>query len=337
MAECDHLELLTSENEERVGKVKQFLEAGCGCSRGIKGSHCSLQFSKAVVLENLNNCMELSHGELDLAILANIQASTFIEISGEKRKRSTRCSLTFQGRTICKEMFLILYGISYSRFLRLKDHYGENGLSLRVHGNHKRLPHNATPQAVSEDVKNFLTNYVEENATLLPGRIPGFKNDDIKLLSSSDTKMSVWRDFKKSCEETGKQGVCYTKFINLWQQFHPNVVVAKPMSDLCLTCQQKTCKLVRSANLPDREKSPTEPSQPAHISNSSTPVTEDLVRSCVTPRKVQRVRETLQSETDQYKCAIKLLPDFFTPAELAMSNTDGNFGKQPLDKTKSIL
>ena len=72
MAECDHSELLTSENEECVGKVKQFLEAGCRCSRGIKGSHCSLQFSEAAVLENLNNCMELSHGELDLVILANI-------------------------------------------------------------------------------------------------------------------------------------------------------------------------------------------------------------------------------------------------------------------------
>ena len=81
------------------------------------------------------------------------------------------------------------YYYYYSRFLRLKDHYGENGLSLRVQGNHKRLPHGATLQAVSEDVKNFLTNYVEENTVLLPGRIPGFKNDDIKLLSSSDTKM----------------------------------------------------------------------------------------------------------------------------------------------------
>lgn len=57
---------------------------------------------------NLNNCMELLHEELDLVILANIQASTFIEISGEKQKWSPRCSFTFQGRTICKEMFLIL-------------------------------------------------------------------------------------------------------------------------------------------------------------------------------------------------------------------------------------
>ena len=151
--------------------------------------------------------MELSHGELDLVILANIQASTFIEISGEKQKR---CSFTFQARAICKEMFLTIHEISYLQFQRLKDHYEENGLSERVHGSHKRLPHNATQQAVSEDVKNFLTNYVEENAVLLPGRIPGFKNDDIKLLSSSDTK--------KACDGRDKQSVCFSKFTELWKQ-----------------------------------------------------------------------------------------------------------------------
>ena len=246
-------------------KVKQFLQAGCGCSKGIKGGQCSQQFSEVAVIANLNNCMELSHEELDLVILANIQASTLIEISGEKRKRSPRCSFTFQARAICKEMFLTIYGISYSRFRRLKHHYEENGLSVRVHGNRKKLPHNAKPQAVSEDVKNFLTNYVEENAVLLPGRIPGFKNDDIKLLSSSDTKISVWREFKKACHESDKQSVCFSKFTELWKQFHPNVMVAKPMSDLCLTCQQNTCKLVRSANLPDNEKSECVQAQQEHL------------------------------------------------------------------------
>lgn len=141
MDEGDQVELLI-DKEEIVGKVKQFLQAGCGCSRGIKGGHCSQQFSEAAVLVNLNNCMELSHGELDLVILANIQAFTSIEVSGGKRKRSPRCSFTFQARAICKEMFLKLYGISYSRFRRLKDHYEENGISLRSHGNRKRLPHN---------------------------------------------------------------------------------------------------------------------------------------------------------------------------------------------------
>ena len=33
-----------------------------------------------------------------------------------------------------------------------------------------------------------------------------------------------------------------------------NVVVTKPMTDLCMTCQQNTTRLVRAANFPEHEK-----------------------------------------------------------------------------------
>ena len=203
--------------------MKNFLQDGCGCSHGKNRSPCSLQFYEALILENLRNCMELSHGELDLVILANIQAFTYVEVSGEKRKRSQRSAFTFQTRPICKEMFLWLYGISCSQFRQLKDHYEDNGISLRVHGNHGRLPPNATSQVVNEEVKNFLTNYVKENAVLLPGRIPGFKKEDIKLLSSSKTKMSVSRKRVKRVERmqsaTQNLFICGSNFIQtlLWQ------------------------------------------------------------------------------------------------------------------------
>ena len=107
----------------------------------------------------------------------------------------------------------------------------------------------------SQWVKVFLSNYVEENAISLPGRIPGYKDDDIKLLSSHGTKTGVWHAFESACKAAGKQAVRYSKFIDLWQQFHPSVIVAKPMTDLCLTCQENTSKLLRAANLPDHEKS----------------------------------------------------------------------------------
>ena len=110
MAECDLVDAL--ENEEIIAKVKKFLQDGCGCSHGTKGGQCCQQFSKEAVLSNLNNCLELSHGELDLVILANIQAFTNTEIIGEKRKRSSRCSFLYLNRPICKDMFLNLYGIS---------------------------------------------------------------------------------------------------------------------------------------------------------------------------------------------------------------------------------
>ena len=128
MAECDLLDVLKS--EEIIAKVTKFLQEGCGCSRGTIGRQCCEQFSKKAVLSNLN-CLELSHGELDLVILANIQACMNVEIIGEKRKRSSRSSLLYLNRPICKDMFLNLYGISYSRFRRLKEHYEAHRLSQK--------------------------------------------------------------------------------------------------------------------------------------------------------------------------------------------------------------
>ena len=41
---------------------------------------------------------------------------------------------------------------------------------------------------LSKNVTRFLQNYAEKNAILLPGRIPGYKRDDIKILPSSQSK-----------------------------------------------------------------------------------------------------------------------------------------------------
>ncbi|XP_074634268.1 uncharacterized protein LOC141892822 [Acropora palmata] len=256
----------TVNKESVIIKFEKFMQEGCGCRRGSTGGQCCNDVLLATGLKNLYNCLELSHAELDLVILTNIQAFTPSEATpGEKRKKNPPYSFQYQARPICKEMFLNLHGISKSRFQKLLDHYRNHGLSVQIHGNSRRLPHNTLPQAVVEDVKNFLSNFADENAFLLPGRIPGFKNEDIQLLSLSDTKMRVWNSFKNVCEESNKQTVSYTKFNELWKQFHPNLVVAKPMSDLCFTCQHNTSKLLRAANLPEEEKSECVQAQQAHL------------------------------------------------------------------------
>ena len=68
--------------------------------------------------------------------------------------------------------------------------------------------------------------------------------------------------------------------------------------------------------------------------NLCSPVTEELIRSCVTPRKVLKVRETLRGEKVRHRYAVKLLPHFFSKEELAMCNTEGTFAKAPLDRTR---
>lgn len=153
--------------------------------------HVADSFQKKTVLFNLNNCLKLSSLELKLVILTSIQAFTRSECIGGKRR--PRCTFYFQSKPICKEMFLHFYGISYSRFRRLKEHYELAAISPRQHGNTRRLPENTLPQATIEDVHSLLANYVEENAIVLPGRIPGFKSDEVKVLSSCETKIGVWR------------------------------------------------------------------------------------------------------------------------------------------------
>ena len=248
-------ELNSEENCNKIiEKCTKFLQDGCGCALGGKGVSCSAEFTEETVLANLNNCLELISGKLDLVILANIQAFTHIKCVGEKRSRSPRSSFHFQGRQICKEMFLQVYGIGYARFLRLKEHWEQHGLSRRTHGNTKRVPENATPLSVVEDFCAFLQNYMEENAIILLGHIPGFKSNDIRVLSSSKSKMSVWRVYTSTCEVSNKQAVSCKKFIQLWQDFFPHVVVAKPMTDLC-DLSTNTAKLQRAANISESDKS----------------------------------------------------------------------------------
>lgn len=49
------------------------------------------------------------------------------------------------------------------------------------------------------------------------------------MLSSSETKTSVWRVYTATCKASGEQAVSYSKFVDLWHQFCPKVVVAKPI------------------------------------------------------------------------------------------------------------
>ena len=197
-------ELEINNSDEIVRKVKKFMRETCGCALGLNGCPCSDQFTEETVLYNLNNCLELSSAELDLVILANIQVFTKREKVGDKRSRSPRCSFIYQTSPICKEMFLHLYGIGYSRFRRLKEHYQEHGIFPRIHGNTKHVPGNATSEKSLEAIHAFIENYVEENAIVLPGRIPGFKSEEIRLLSSSETKMSVWKEYEGSPLACGK-------------------------------------------------------------------------------------------------------------------------------------
>lgn len=88
-----------------------------------------------------------------------------------------------------------------------------------------------------------------EHGLLLPGRVPGYKKDDVKLLPSSTTKKSVRQTYVIATQNSpAVQCVAYTTFCCLWRSLLPSVVVMKPMSDLCWTYQKNSTAIVRASN-----------------------------------------------------------------------------------------
>ena len=91
--------------------------------------------------------------------------------------------------------------------------------------------------------------------------------------------------------------------------------------------------------MPAKDTTPTAPLVPplrsCHQGQASdVEVGDEVVRSFVTPRKFLVVKDVLKRENECHKCALKLLPYFFTAAELSISKTDGTHKKLPLDATR---
>ena len=155
----------------------------------------SLSFEQ--ILDHRMQCVELTSAELDLVILGTIQSQTK-RTSGCKRPRT---NYFFNGQQVCRTTFQFLYGIGKDRLSNLKKHLRENGLTARRHGNTNSLPHNVLPQEVVTQAVTFIKNFASEQGLSLPGRVPQFKNFDVQLLPSSETKASIWRLYKASANK----------------------------------------------------------------------------------------------------------------------------------------
>ena len=245
------------ELEERC--IARFAQEGCKCKHA-NGKPCCSLFSIDHYHGVRDECRQLSSSELDLVVMGQLLALTQRDDvtqaqhhSPKERKRSFTC-FKHGGHDICIKTFCFLHTISRSKFEAIKASFLSNGLSPRKRPYVK--PRHALRFADIEYVVAFVRNYAEDNAVLLPGRIPGYKRDDIVLLPSSTTKRAVWQLYQSAAENAPDvKAVGYSSFCSLWNQLLPNILVCKPMSDLCWTCQQNSARIMKAHNRPEEEKS----------------------------------------------------------------------------------
>jgi len=110
--------------------------------------------------------------------------------SGHKPAKRQRITIDYmhKGYHICRTTYTFLHGVGKAKVHSKKNLFLDNGLEPREHGNTGNHPKHALTLDRILAVLQFVKNYAEQNAILLPGQIPGFKWNDVKVLPSSDTK-----------------------------------------------------------------------------------------------------------------------------------------------------
>ena len=186
---------------------------------------------------------------------------------GQADRQKTRSTYLFMSRFVCTKAFVKLLGISYDKLYALVKHYKANGLvprQLRAGG---RKNNTASLSLMNtERVVHFVKQYAEDHAVSLPGRVPGFKRDDIRLLPSSCPKSHVYQLYADSANMAGHRVVASSTCKKLWVELCPYIVVARPVTDLCWRCQQNNTNIYGSANLTLEEKTELLQEHAAHLS-----------------------------------------------------------------------
>ena len=206
--------------------IGEFLQKGCGCK-----SNCIGEFQCTDIQRIRDSFLALTSEEKDIFVLSIFMQSFK---PGESVDLINYC---IEGKRICRQTFLFLTNLSKSKLQNLKGHYNENGLVSRRHGNVGRAPPNSHSFETRKTVKSFIENYADNHGVILPGRILGYRDQSIVLLSSAETKLNVYGFYKEYCNVSDMVAVSSSFHYDLWQELLPWIVIAKPATDLCWRCQ----------------------------------------------------------------------------------------------------
>ena len=108
------------------GTVTALMEATCGCKKGLGSQPCSSQFSGDNLMSVRASCSELTHSELNMAVMGQLMAAmnddTTTNTSRHRAKDRQRvaCSFRHQGKQICEKMFRFLHTSGESLYKNLK-------------------------------------------------------------------------------------------------------------------------------------------------------------------------------------------------------------------------
>ena len=132
-------------------------------------------------------------------------------------------------------MVNFLFSISKDKLSACQKWYKKNGPTpRRKQGGGWR----ACARSLSLDdinrIYHFIDNYAEQHALALPGRVPGYKRSDLRLLPSDSTKAGIWRNAYKPATVAAGEHLIYRHIILC---FKNNIEIKDTVGRLRLSCR----------------------------------------------------------------------------------------------------
>ena len=239
---------LTASDEQENDSVSKFFENTCKCIR-LYGKPCSSNVCKDVLIEYRRNCLETPKTELDILIKVQLfhHRNNSTETESKKHKSKAREKVRqkyyFSGIQVCRETFAFAHAVSRKTIDSIARSLDQDGLIARVHGNKGKSPKHALTLGDVQKIKQFLLNYGNKFGLPLPGRLPNFRNEKTVLLPSDKTKAEIHQDYLKVAEELQYRKICLSEFKSIWLEQCPHILIMKPATDLCHTCQSFSTSL----------------------------------------------------------------------------------------------
>lgn len=211
-----------------------------------------------------NQCAKLSREQKYLEIKSQLMALTNSEtetrhVTMHRHKHTTPREREFttylhQGLPVHRQVFLFLHNVGPRAFKNTRKSCRHDRIAPRVHGNKRRLPPNALSFEETRGVVAFIQNYAEEHAIML--RLPGYRKTDLQLLPCHTTKYLVWKVYSSvAAQQSGMRCIAYSTFCQLWSSLLPNILLTRPMTDLCAQCHKHAALVQQNSNLSEEEKS----------------------------------------------------------------------------------
>jgi hypothetical protein len=241
-------------------------EFKCGCQLGPKNRPCHETLNFAQILQQKLSCLELDYYNADSInylnehIIAKIDALCSDSDKTQKGhgkngdRMRVKCKFVFHGHKVCQATFLFLHNIGKKRWKNLMKRWQNSGVELHTHGNRGKGNKNQLMAKDVTDIVTFIDNLASTHAMILPGRVPAFKDPDLKLLPSGLPESKVHRSFVEAAQKSDVRVISYRTFCRVWKQYRPNIRVQNPRTDLCSVCTANQLNLGTMSNLSEEDQ-----------------------------------------------------------------------------------